>query len=290
MLRRGDTRHISMIALSLRYTGSRSRLAWLLASLAAAIVISSCGGEDLPVCNGPFCVSPPDQAQPANLLPGPTNGQQGAPGRELEQPLQVIVTDKDDLPVSNVTVSFTVSSGGGSLSTTTAESDNQGIAQVRWMLGNEVGDQGVVASAKDEAGTDLDGSPLTLTAHAMRPAPARLVLRSAPPDSALNSIAFEQQPVVEVLDAQDQPIPQVVIVASVASGGGTLTGTTTVNSNEAGLAAYTDLALVGTQGPQTIRFSVADPALEVVSSPIQLIAGTPASLSAVEPLTYEGTV
>jgi adhesin/invasin len=272
-----------------RRHGPNRRLPALVASLAIALTVYACGGEDLP-CNGPFCVSPPERPEPAALQAGDNNGQQGAPGRELPAPIDVKVTDSEGRPVSDVTVNFTVSSGSGSLSNPSAESNSDGLAQVNWRLGGEIGTQRVQATATNSDGAQLANSPLELSAEAVLPQPARLVLRTAPPEIAQNGVRFEQQPVIEVLDADDQPVPQVEVVASVLSGGAGLSGTTAAASDADGQASFADLALIGPQGAQTLRFSVIAPALEVTSSPVQLVAGTAATLSGVEPLAYEGTI
>jgi adhesin/invasin len=93
-----------------------------------------------------------------------------------------------------------------------------------------------------------------------------------------------------VLDADDQPLPQVSVIASIASGGGSLSGTTSMASDAAGRASYSDLAILGTTGPRTLRFSVTDPALEVGSGTIQVTAGIASDIAGVPPLTYEGIV
>ncbi|HEV7365951.1 MAG TPA: Ig-like domain-containing protein, partial [Gemmatimonadales bacterium] len=216
------------------------------------------------------------------------DGQTGAPGRELPQPLEAIVTDADDQPVQDVTVTFNVSQG--SLAQTQIHSDVQGRAQATWTLGPEPGPQSAQATASGSTGNPLTGAPLTFTAQAVRPPPSRLVLRQAPSVAARNGVPLDQQPIIEVLDSEDQPVPQVQVTAAIASGGGTLSGNPAVVSDAAGRATYSDLALVGPGGPRTLRFSVAEPALEVVSGAIIVGAGGPARITGVAPLTYQGTV
>jgi adhesin/invasin len=266
----------------------RLRASWVLPTL-VALGMGACGdGDDL--CTGPFCFSPPTRPVPSSIEAGPHNGQQGAPGRELPQPIDVVVKDSDGQPVSGVTVTFRVSSGGGTLSSATAESDVNGLAAVDWRLGEELGTQRLEAIATNAGGAPLNGSPVQLSATAARPPPATIVLLTGPPETALNGAPFEQQPVLEVRDAWDQPLPGIEVVASVASGGGSLTGSTSATTDASGHATFTNLALVGPQAAHTIRFSVAAPPLEEVSGPIQLLAGNPETLTGVEPLTFEGTV
>jgi hypothetical protein len=272
------------------WIGRGLRLAWLLTPLVAAISLNGCGGEDLGVCNGPFCVSPPERPEPASIQAGKPQGYQGAPSRELPESVDVLVLDDNNRPVSGVTVNFSVGSGGGTLPSESAQSDNEGRARVSWILGQELGRQTLVATATNEDGAPLNNSPLELSALAVQPQPATLTLRTAPGETAQNGVPLEQQPVIEVLDADGVPVPQVEVVASVSSGGASLTGSTSASSDVSGLATFTDLALVGAQGPQTIRFAVATPPLEVSSGPVQLLAGTPASMVGVEPTSFEATV
>jgi hypothetical protein len=64
------------------------------------------------------------------------NAQSGAPGSALANPLVVRITDAGGNPKSGATVTFTVTSGGGSLSTTTATTNAAGLATSgTWTLG-----------------------------------------------------------------------------------------------------------------------------------------------------------
>ncbi|MDE0012510.1 MAG: hypothetical protein OXU36_15270 [Candidatus Poribacteria bacterium] len=74
------------------------------------------------------------------------NNQSGRPGERLANPFVVEVVDENDDPVSGVTVSFRVTAGGGTLSATSATTNNGGRAQTTLTLGDEVGDNTVVAS------------------------------------------------------------------------------------------------------------------------------------------------
>jgi hypothetical protein len=268
----------------------RARHAWLSAGLTAATAtLFACGGGD-DLCTGPFCFSPPVEAVPSSIEAGPGNGQTGAPGRKLDQPISVMVKDSDGKAVPGISVTFGVSSGGGTLDSTTVESNVDGIAQVRWTLGSELGTQRVEARASNGDGAPLANSPLQLSATAVPAQPARLVLRTTLAGTAQNGVPLEPQPVIEVYDADDRPLSGIEVVASVSSGGATLSGGTTATSDGLGLATFAGLALIGPQGPQVLRFSVATPALEVMSAPIQLLAGNAASMVASGPTSFEGTV
>jgi adhesin/invasin len=264
-------------------------LSGILATLALAAGLQGCGGDDLE-CRGPFCVSPPQRPVPSAIAPGPGNNQEGSPGHELPESLAVLVTDSDGRSVPGVTVHFAVSSGGGQVVNDTAQSDNEGRAWVRWQLGDAVGTQTLAASATDGKNAPLDGSPLELTATAKQPEAASLVLRPGLPDSAQNGVPLSAQPVLDVLDGENRPLPGVQVVAAVASGGGSLTGGTTVTSDASGAATFTDLALIGPQGGQILQFTVVGTSVGATSGPIELRAGSPATLIGIDPISYEATV
>ncbi len=271
-------------------TSARPRLSPTLVGIIAAISLQSCGsGEDL--CGGPFCITPPGRQEATRLRAGSGDRQVGAPGRELPLPLKVLVTDDDGRPIPDVEVSFrAVGEGSGTLSEAGSRSDYQGSAQVTWTLGPEPGAQSVQALAASSSGSALGGSPVTFTAEAVRPPPARILLLQAPPATSQNGMLFAQQPVVAVVDSEDQPVAQADVSVSIASGDGTLEGTTTVSTDAEGRAAYSDLAIRGPTGPRTLRFSVSSPALEVVSTAVNVGAGSATQLAGNQPLSYQGTV
>ena len=219
---------------------------------------------------------------------GSGNNQTGAPGRELSEPIAVKVTDDAGRPVPGVTVKFSVATGGGRLSSDSAQSDTLGVAGVRWVLGEQLGAQNVSAEAVNNDNAPLAHSPLQLSATAEPATAAKLVLHAGLSETAQNGVPLESQPVLDVLDADDQPVSGVEVAVSVSSGGATVTGGATATSDGSGVASFSGLTLAGTQGAQTLRFTAQGAATE--SGPIQLVAGTPASMIGVEPLTYEGTV
>ena len=180
--------------------------------------------------------------------------------------------------------------GGGTISNPAILSDHEGRAHVKWTLGAEPGVQTVQAVGTNSSGSALNGSPLTFTAEAVRPPPARILLLQAPPILVQNGILFDRQPVVGILDPDNQPVAGVDVTVSIASGVGTLNGTTTVSTDAAGRATYGDLTIQGPIGPRTLRFSVSAPALEIISEPVQVGAGTAADILGTQPLAYQGTV
>ena len=73
------------------------------------------------------------------------NNQSGRPGTALANPFVVEVVNENDDPVSGTTVTFAVTAGGGTLSATSATTNNGGRAQTTLTLGDAVGDNSVSA-------------------------------------------------------------------------------------------------------------------------------------------------
>ena len=181
--------------------------------IVAALSVQNCGGgEDL--CGGPFCVTPPGREEATKLRAGSGDGQVGAPGRELPLPLVVIVTDDDDRPIPDVEVSFTVAGPDGG--TISQSGDPIGPPRQRagkWTLGPQPEPKRSKRRRKTLLGTALNGSPLTFSAEAVRPPPARILLLQAPPTLVQNGIPFDRHPVVAILDGDNQPVPQVDVTS-----------------------------------------------------------------------------
>ncbi len=77
-----------------------------------------------------------DPRTPARLAIVSGQGQDGTPGAALAAPFVVEVRDQRDEAFAGVPVAFTVTSGGGSLSTTTGTTNTEGRAQTTLTLGS----------------------------------------------------------------------------------------------------------------------------------------------------------
>lgn len=102
-------------------------------------------------------------------------------------------------------------------------------------------------------------------------APSALALRTQPSAGATSGDPFSRQPVVEVKDAGGNLLDGSEVTATIQSGGGTLSGTTVITS-ENGVATFTDLAIGGSSGIRKIRF--ASGSAGVTSSEISVSAPT----------------
>ena len=143
----------------------------------------------------------------------------------------VRVADQSDNPVAGVKVTFTVASGGGTVTGGSAVTSTQGIAAVeRWTLGPVAGSNALTVTVEGLAGTP----PTILATGVVGPA-ARLTLVEGSGQSATIGSTVPVSPAVAVADAFGNTIPGLAIVFSVGSGGGTVAGGAPV-SDGAGVA------------------------------------------------------
>jgi hypothetical protein len=193
------------------------------------------------------------------------DGQSGRVGDALASPLVVLVTDEAGNPVEGVSVHWDPG-GAGSVSAATVQTGSDGHASVQRVLGTTPGPQTTMASA-----SGLLGSPVTFTATATQGTGAGISITTNPPTSALNGEVFDPtvQPVVQVSDGSNGPAGGVQVTAALASGSGTLDGTTTATTDANGLARFGDLGISGT-GEFTIAFTAG--ANSVTSSPVEVQA------------------
>src|ERR1035437_4760705 len=181
-----------------------------------------------------------------NVLPRATtialqsgSGQSGIVGSTLANPLVALVTASDGVGVGGVTVTFAVTSGGGSVGSATAVTTYAGLAQSTWQLGNTVGTQDVTASA----GT-LAGSPVTYTATARSLAPTKLTVTAQPANATAGATLATVTIVAQtaVGDPASAFTGAVTLTLAGGTSGATLGGTTTVNA-VGGVATFSNLTV-----------------------------------------------
>lgn len=215
----------------------------------------------------------------ATALAGPVQAiapmggdQQSAPaGTPLPQPLVVRLLDSFGNGVANATVNWQASDGF--LSQQTVTTDPTGTASVVWTLGQSLGDQTTTASFQGAT-----GSPITFTATATQGASPRLAVLTQPSDSTESGDVLAQQPAIRLETAAGAPVALagIGITAAIASGGGTLTGTTTVQTDATGVAQFTDLVLTGTNGTRTLIFASPN-YTPAVSNTIEIVTPGPSA-------------
>src|SRR5690606_5248914 len=110
--------------------------------LFGAFLLGACGGDS----GGP--------RETGTIAAAAGDGQAATVGTVL-QPYQVLVNTDMGVPRADVTVTWTLQSGGGSLSTATSVTDAGGIAEVTSTLGTVAGPQVVRASISGYAGSPV---------------------------------------------------------------------------------------------------------------------------------------
>ena len=179
------------------------------------------------------------QPTPNQIAVQSGNNQSGPIGSALTVPLTARVRAADNLGVSGVTVTFLVTSGGGSLSAPTAVTDANGDASVTWTLGPALGAQAVTATA-----AGVTGQTAAFNATGQTGIAAQLAFIVQPANSGANApIAPAAQ--VEIRDAfgnRTNSTANVTLAIGANPGGSTLSGTTTVAA-VAGVATFTDVRL-----------------------------------------------
>jgi hypothetical protein len=187
----------------------------------------------------------------ANLGAVGGNGQTGTVSQALSNPFTVLVTDANGNPVSGASVTFAVTSGGGTTNPTTAITGSLGTASSTLTLGPNVGANTVTASSGS-----LAGSPVTFTATgaAAGAGPAtNLVLVSGSGQTATVGQALSSPFVVQANGASGSPVSGVTVTFAVTAGGGTVSPTS-VTTNSLGQAAST-LILGSSAGANTVTAS-----------------------------------
>jgi len=177
-------------------------------------------------------------------------------GLPVGAPPSVLVRDANGNPVAGVSVTFTVTAGGGSIVPVTATpvvTNASGVGTLTsWTLGTVAGTNTVTATA-----TGLTGSPITFTATAVPGVATQLAIIQQPSATEQNAAVFARQPTVQLRDAFGNSVAQggIVVTAAIQSGGGALGGTVTATTSAGGLATFTGLSITGTVGVRTLQFT-----------------------------------
>lgn len=169
----------------------------------------------------------------------------------------VIVKDQHDKPMAGVAVTFTVASGGGSVTGGAATTGADGVATVgSWVLGTATG-QNVLTVASGTL------APVTFTATASAGAPSAVTKAAGDLGSAVVGSALATPPSVVVKDAFGNPVPGVNVTFAIGTGGGSLTnptrttgadGTATVGSWTLGTVATTNTVTANAGSLPTVTF------------------------------------
>ena len=191
---------------------------------------------------------PPPVPTSLSIVSG--DNQSGLIGEALANPFVVEVRDQYDAPIAEVTVTFAVSAGGGSLSATTATTDANGLAQSTLTLGSEPGTNSVKVSVEGISRTEV----FSAEANLPPPEPTALSIVSGDNQNGLTGELLANPFVVEVRDQYDDPMQGVTVTFAVRAGGGSLSDTTA--TTDAKGRAESTLTLGSEPGTNSVEVSV----------------------------------
>jgi adhesin/invasin len=175
------------------------------------------------------------------------DGQTAVAGTAVVAAPSVCVYDSLGNPVSGLTVTFTVLTGGGSLSVPSAVTGQDGSASAgSWTLGATVGSNTLRATC-----AGVSGSPITFTATGIAGPGSKIVLNAGNNQTATAGSAVATAPSVRVTDANSNPVSGVTVTFAAVSGGGSVTGPTQT-TNASGIATVGSWRLGATVGPNTL--------------------------------------
>jgi adhesin/invasin len=175
------------------------------------------------------------------------NGQTAVAGTAVVIAPSVYVRDGNGNPVSGLSVTFSVWSGGGSVTGGVAVTGDDGIATVgSWTLGPVPGAKALRATC-----AGVSGSPVTFTATGVVGAATTMVLNAGNGQTAVAGSTVGVDPSVKVIDAGGNPVPGVAVTFAVASGGGSVTGAG-ATTDAAGIATVSSWRLGTTAGANTL--------------------------------------
>lgn len=174
-----------------------------------------------------------------------------------------------------ITLAFASNPGGATLTGTLSAQAVQGVATFPDVRVNRAG-QGYSLRATAPGFAEAVSGTFTVSAGL----PAALAVIVEPAGGSASGAAFGQQPVVQLRDAQGNDVSQagVTVTAVLASGPGTLNGTTSVVTGSDGRAVFTNLAIVGSVGSYSLQFAATGLAPKT-SSPFTLGAGLATQLT-----------
>ena len=129
---------------------------WLVPVLGGALLLSSAACDDkitTAVTNAVALTA-------TSITVSSGNGQFGATGQPLAQPIVVHVLDQNGVSIANAVVNFSVLFGGGSVSAATSQTDANGNASITWTMGATAGADSLRAAIANGASVTI-----TATAH-----------------------------------------------------------------------------------------------------------------------------
>jgi adhesin/invasin len=224
------------------------------------LALTACSSGDLVL---------PNEGQPAEVKAWSGDDQTGTILEPVQDSLVVRVTDRFGSPVTGVEIAWSAE-GGGEVRPASVVTGADGRAATQRVLGDQPGEYGTTAVA-----TVLPDVVVAFTTTAVA---AKLGFVTQPAATSSSGAVIDPGPVLQLQDPAGNPLARdgVSLTVQIASGTGTLQGTTRRTTDGSGQVAFDDLAIVGGPGARTLIFAAAGYA-PAVSTPVSLGVGAPAT-------------
>jgi len=228
-------------------------------------------------------VATPAKAATVSIEAG--DGQTAPAGSAVAIAPAVRVVDAFGNRVADAAVTFSVLSGGGSVTNGVRTTNAQGIATVGgWTLGPVQGPQSLAARVEESGVTN---NPVVFTATASSPTGAQMVITAGNNQQAPVGRLVPVAPSVVVRNAAGAGLPGVVVTFAVASGAGSVVGSRQI-TDASGTATVGGWFLGPLPGANTLTASSAG--LTSVTFTATGLAGLAASMAAVSQTTQSAPI
>lgn len=206
---------------------------------------------------------------PVNIIITQGNGQSATVNTAVATAPQVQISDQFGNPLSGVSVTFAVTTGGGSGTSLVQVTNGSGLATVgSWTLGTAAGSNSMSATATGPGSTSF-------TATGTAGAATQIAISQGNGQSATVNTAVATQPRVLVRDAFNNPVNNVSVTFAVTGGGGSVTGGSQL-TNASGLATLTSWTMGTTAGTNNLSATSGS----LTGSPLAFTAtGTPGAVT-----------
>ncbi|HSU13637.1 leishmanolysin-related zinc metalloendopeptidase [Longimicrobium sp.] len=202
------------------------------------------------------------------------DAQSGSAGAALATQLRVKVVDSRGAGVAGQTVTFAVTSGGGSVNPATATTGADGTAATTWTLGpGNAGGQVVTATVGAAGG-------VTFTANVNAGTAASATAAVGAGQTWQVGAAVPTPPGVKVTDASGNAVVGLTVNFSVTAGGGSITGAQAV-TDVAGVASVGSWTMGAVPGVNTLTATIPGTALPPVvfnATALTAVAGSVAAV------------
>ena len=211
---------------------------------------------------------------PASLTLNAGDGQTAIAGQAVVVPPSVEVRDAFGNVVAGAEITFSVTSGGGSVTGSPATADGSGLAAVgSWVLGPTVGPNTLIATAPGVADT------VTFSATSVAGAAAQMSLASGDAQTDTVGATLSVPYAVLIADVNGNGVSGVTVSWAVTAGGGSIGGLSTSDGSGIAVATHTFGQAVGSQ---SVEASVSGLSGSPVTFTSTASAGAPSTLSIVQ--------